>query len=177
MNNGRIRIQYLRPPQRFRNSHFLEPALLWFLPALVGAVITVASPDGRLIGLLLFLVSAALTAYFVLSWRRVDLRVASDHIEIGGLLQSHSLSWNDIRRFEILPPPRRRPFLVMFRPWTLQAHVTLRDGSTRRVRAIDPRGVFTPLTWFGMIAPGQADAVVEWLNQLVEAHSAQPGDR
>jgi hypothetical protein len=157
--------------------HFLEPALISFLLALVGAVITVASPDGRLIGLLLFVVSASLTAYFVLSWRRVDLQVTSDHIEIGGVFQSRSLSWNDIRRFDILPPARRRPFLVTFRPWKLQAHVTLRDGSTRRVRAIDPRGIFTPLTWFGMIAPGHADEVVEWLDQLVEAHSAEPGGR
>ena len=163
----------LRLPQRFRNRRFLRRAFLWLAPATIGVVCVVAAPQAW-IGALLFLVSAAAGTFYVVAWRRVDLKVLSDNVVVGGVFRSHAIAWGDIREFEIMSPSRRTPFRVVFRPWTLPASVRLTDGAVLRVGAIDPRQSLRPLTYFGMVAPTTADQIVDWLNQLSRAHSTQP---
>jgi hypothetical protein len=105
-----------------------------------------------------------LSAHYLLSWRRATLTASADGVVIGGIYRRRYLRWDQIARFEIREPHKRTPFMLAFAWWIDQAKVVLRDGSSARIRAIEPWHGFTDVTYFSIRKHTDADETVKWLN-------------
>ena len=115
----------------------------------------------------MFVVTSGLSVYYLLARQRVDLVVSQEGLSLGGVRRSRQIGWDEVARFQILDPRRRTPFMLAFAPWRDQAQAVLLDGSTVRLRAIEPWHGFTALTYLAVQRVTDADRTVESLNALL----------
>lgn len=155
-------------PQQFRNWNFLRTGLVWlFLMALVLWATRAARDGSQWLGVVLVAGTAIVGACYVLSWWLADLVVFDRGVRVGHLLGTRFVSWEQVDRFEIRDPQRRTPFMLAFYWWADRARLRLRDGTTLRLRAIEPWHGFTGLTYLSISGPTDADEAVAWLNEVV----------
>lgn len=163
-------------PVTFRNWNFGKSTLMFALLAGLLAWMNVVS-SWRLewLGIGLLVAAVVGTLYFAASWWWATLSVDHDRVRVGGVVRRVTCEWGEIERFTIMRPDDRSPFMLAFWWWRDQARLVVRDGSSRRVRAIEPRHGFTVLTYVQIKDETDADQKVAWLNQLVETRqSAAP---
>lgn len=154
-------------PATIRNANFLKNGLVWLGLAAIALIANVASAfSAGWVGLVLLVIPAVVATACLALWRTYELAISKHGVRIGRPLKDLVLGWPDILRFEIREPARRTPFMLNFRPWADQARVVLADGTTHRVRAVQPWHGFTALTFFSITGPTAADAVVDTLNHL-----------
>jgi hypothetical protein len=154
-------------PARYTNTNFKRDAAPWFVLALLFLVPLVFAPiDAKWLPGVPFLITTSRAAYCMLAARRVDVVVTVDGITLHGVFRSRHVPWDQIERFEIREPWRRTPFMLTFRPWVDQARVRLVGGSSRRIRAIQPRHGLTSATYFSIQHYGDADGTIDALNDL-----------
>jgi hypothetical protein len=97
-------------------------------------------------------------ALFVL-WRRATLRVDSELVRVGGPVREQEVPWSDVSSFSIRDPVERTLFVWMLRPAQTYGRLNLRDGSSIRLRAVQP----WPGNWT-YDRPEGADRLIDALN-------------
>lgn len=170
MNDGSIDASV--PPRRFRNPNFLRAGLEWLLPAALSLLAVVAAPTNtKWLPGVPFAAALILSVYYLASWRRATFTASPGGVVIGGIHSQRHIRWDEIARFEIRDPHKRTPFMLAFAWWIDQAKVVLRDGSSARIRAVEPWHGFTALTYFSIGRHTEADEAVKWLNAECRRHS------
>jgi hypothetical protein len=154
-------------PVTFRNWNFAKSAVAYAVLALLLLWLNSVSAWGlEWLGIGLLGVAVAAMLFFAASWLLATLRVEFDSIRVGGLTTRSRFAWDEIESFSIMRPEDRTPFMLNFWPWRDQARLVLRNGDSRRVRAIEPRHGFTAVTIFRVQGQTDADQKVEWLNRF-----------
>jgi hypothetical protein len=154
-------------PTTFRNWNFAKSTVAYAaISAALLCLNVVSSWRLAWLGIGLLTVAAAAALFFAASWFLAVLRVEFDHVRLGGLTKRCDIPWDAIEDFSIMDPGDRTPFMINFWPWRDQAHVLLRSGESRRVRAIEPRHGFTVLTYAMVRGDTDADQKVDWLNRF-----------
>jgi hypothetical protein len=155
-------------PARFRNANFARASFDWAIPAVLFLVPLLFVPLAyKWFFGAVFVVTAALSVYYFAARQRVDLVISEDGLKLGGIRRSRQIDWDDIARFVIRSPQRRTPLMLAFAPWRDQAQVVLLDGTTVRLRAIEPWHGFTAMTYLGVQRVTNADRTVESLNAVL----------
>jgi hypothetical protein len=157
-------------PRRIRNRNLKWVAIRASAFALFFLWLDLVSGFGLgvVLGLVLFLVPAATAVAYFVSWKSDVLEVRIDGISIEGFRTKRSLLWSDIDRFTICEPAHRSLMMLTFRSWADQAAVVLCDGSTIKLRAVQPWHGFTII---GNVAVGSTtdiDHLIGRLNRLRE---------
>jgi len=163
----------VRLPTRFRNPNFARASFDWAIPALLFLVPLLFVPLAyKWFFGAVFIVTSALSVYYFVARQRVDLVVAEEGLTIGGVRRTRQIAWDDVARFQIRDPRRRTPFMLSFAPWRDQAQAVLRDGTSVRLRAIEPWHGFPALTYVGVRRVSNADRTVESLNAVLARRSS-----
>jgi hypothetical protein len=152
-------------PATFRNRNFAKNAAALAALALFFLWLNDAS-SWRLegFGVALVVVPGGLAVFEGVSWWLARLRVEWDVVSVGGVFVRRRLRWQGIESFSIMEPADRTPFMLNFGCWRDQARVNLTDGSSHRVRAVQPFHGFTVVTFFAVSGETDADRVVDALN-------------
>jgi hypothetical protein len=83
------------------------------------------------------ILTAWAVALFVL-WRRATLQVDDASVQVGGFMHTTVIPWAEVSSFCIRDPEDRTLFVWVFAPRKTQGRLILRDGTSLRIRAIEP---------------------------------------
>jgi hypothetical protein len=110
-----------------------------------------------------------LTGWAILAltlWRRATLRVDEEAVRVGGLRRERVVPFAEVASLSIRAPVERTLLVWMFARWKTQARLDLQDGSSLRIRAIQP----WPSNWM-WDRPEGADRLVDALDDYRDLRS------
>jgi hypothetical protein len=154
-------------PARFRNANSTRACFQWSILALLFLVPLLFVPlVYKWFFGALFVVTGAFSVYYFVARQHVDLVVSEDGLTLGGVRRSRQIGWGEIAKFQIwirsveLRSCSRSPH------GGIRGQAVLLDGSTIRLRAIEPWHGFTALTYLAVRRLTSADRTVQSLDTL-----------
>lgn len=152
-----------------RNRNFLKKSVYYLTLAVAMLALNIVSSFGlRWLGVVALVWFLAVSAWSFVRWRCTTLELGLDGIWIGGVFRSSLVPWGNISDFQIREPARRTPLMVSLYWWADQARVVLRDGTKRRLRAVQPYHGQMTISYF---AETDADRIVADLNERATSQS------